>query len=671
MTKKTTYLLFVMLLLVTSLVVMSRDAQAAEKLSITEQSVNLQGPDSVFNYNYYLPEQASDQGNELTLNIAHSALLIKPSSLTIRVDGDNKKTVALKGDEKQSTLTIPLSGKALKKGTHMITIAYYGIIKEGVCVENNTSGNWLRINPASYLRINGNATSSTVTLADYPTKFTAFEAKTSVVIPEKASTSTTNAALKVLSYLKKQTTKPQNMIITTDRRIKSGSDHLIFIGQTAAFKSADAKKLLMQAQAPKKADALNLSISQQISPKNKRIIMSVTAQEDQILQKKISVLTDPRIVKQLANKTMSVSSLPEKENNDSGTVTFKEMSIEDFELSNALTKSPHHFYYLPQNYDHSQDVSITLLLKKSVILKADKAELIVMVNDIPHSVSLKNMDKEDGFFKVRLTLEKSALKNQNLVDLQFVLNGSKTNNPCTTNDENKWLFFSENSTINFAISDKQQPTEVSLTAFPSIFSNADKSTAVVVSQLDDKTIADLTILYSAATMGTEAPHFELYDASTINPDELKNRHSIIIGDVAALTADLQKNDQMTYVDKKIDLAKEGFLAESVARYATVQQSPWDHTYLTMTLNKNEENEANVSKKLLTTLQNMQAPATIIVQSKDQQLFTNSDRYQAEKANSDTKKTVTSSLSTNTIVYFIVLLIIVVAVLIFVLRKRKK
>lgn len=91
-------------------------AKEVKKEPITNTAINLQGVSDSFTYNYYLAEDAQKGKNQLVLDVEHSSLLISPSSLTIRVDGENQKTVKLDGNKVKTTVQLDLKGKALKKG---------------------------------------------------------------------------------------------------------------------------------------------------------------------------------------------------------------------------------------------------------------------------------------------------------------------------------------------------------------------------------------------------------------------------------------------------------------------------------------------------------------------------------------------------------------------------
>ena len=646
-------------------------AKEVKKEPITNTAINLQGVSDSFTYNYYLAEDAQKGKNQLVLDVEHSSLLISPSSLTIRVDGENQKTVKLDGNKVKTTVQLDLKGKALKKGAHEITIVFYGIIKQGVCVENNTSGNWLRINPASYLQIQGDVTAGELMLQDYPSKFTSFQSKTDVVIPDDADVNTMDAALKIVSYLKKQAANQNQMALVKEKDFENRQTNKILVGVIGDFKTAPVKNLLKRMNVKTTDNTIQLQTAQEKIKKVNRNILVVTAVNTNDLDAKIEVVSNQEFVSQLSGKALAIGEQPKQPVRESGMVTFEQMGIQNLEISNVAYESGHYYYYLPQDFDEEKAITATLKLKKSSILDAKQAELVMEVNGVPHAITLKEIKQDEGFFEINVPIEKNALKNNHLLDIQFKLNGSNTNNPCTTSDQEKWLFISKESTLNFSTTDNDRQAVASLTSYPGIFTNTRQGTYIIIEGTEKVALEDLNALYTSSALSASAPNYELKTADAIQKEDLKGHHLIFVGEAGNLQDDLNKKNPLSMKDNQPDFAKDGFVKETITRYATIQKNPWDDGYLALQFNREANSQNQITPKFLRQIQNLSADASVAVQNKEQQTFTNRAQYSIEKQKEAAPKQSQSALKWSSVLMFIGLLAVIGVILYLVFKRSKK
>lgn len=646
-------------------------AKEVKKEPITTTAINLQGVSDSFTYNYYLAEDAQKGKNQLVLDVEHSSLLISPSSLTIRVDGENQKTVKLDGNKVKTTVQLDLKGKALKKGAHEITIVFYGIIKQGVCVENNTSGNWLRINPASYLQIQGDVTAGELMLQDYPSKFTSFQSKTDVVIPDDADVNTMDAALKIVSYLKKQAANQNQIALVKEKDFENRQTNKIIVGVMKDFKTESVQNILKRMNVKTTDNTIQLQTAQEKIKKVNRNILVVTAVNTNDLDAKIEVVSNQEFVSQLSGKALAIGEQPKQPVRESGMVTFEQMGIQNLEISNVAYESGHYYYYLPQDFDEEKAITATLKLKKSSILDAKQAELVMEVNGVPHAITLKEIKQDEGFFEINVPIEKNALKNNHLLDIQFKLNGSNTNNPCTTNDQEKWLFISKESTLNFSTTDNDRQAVASLTSYPGIFTNTRQGTYIIIESTEKVALEDLNALYTSSALSTSAPNYELKTADAIQKEDLKGHHLIFVGEAGNLQDDLNKKNPLSMKDNQPDFAKDGFVKETITRYATIQKNPWDDGYLALQFNREANSQNQITPKFLRQIQDLSADASVAVQNKEQQTFTNRAQYSVEKQKEATPKQSQNVLKWSSVLMFIGLLAVIGVILYLVFKRSKK
>lgn len=646
-------------------------AKDVKKEAITNTAVDLQGVSDSFTYNYYLSEDAKKGKNYMELDIEHSSLLIAPSSITIRVDGENQKTVKLETNKEKATIRLDLTGKALKKGTHEVTIIFYGIIKQGVCVENNTSGNWLRINPASYLQIQGDVTAGELMLQDYPSKFISFQAQTDVVIPNDADLNTVDAALKVASYLKRQASNQSDIQIVKEKGFETRKTNKIIVGVAKDFQTSALQDLFKRMKVSTNENTLNLQTTQKKIKDAKRNILTITAMSTSTLNEKIDIVSNQAFTSQISGKSLSIEEQPEQSIRQAGVVSFEQIGIQNVSISNVSYESGRYYYYLPQDFDAEKAITATLKIKKSSILDPKQSELVMDINGIPHAINLKEIKQDEGFFEINIPIEKSALKNNHLLDIQFKLNGANINNPCTTNDQQKWIFISKNSTLNFSTTENSQQVVTSLTSYPGIFTNTRQGTYVVIEDLQKVSLEDLTALYASSALSAAAPRYTLKDTENLKQEDLKGHHVIFIGEAATFQETLNKKSPLTIKNGAPDFAKNGFIRETVSRYATIQKNPWDEGYAVLQFNRYEEGASIITPRFLRQLQNLSADASVAVQNKENQIFTNRSQYSIENQKEVTSKTTKNTLKWPSILMFVGLLAAIMLILYLVFKRSKK
>lgn len=663
-----------MLLLLTTIflcfIFVQNKAQAKETISNT--AINLEGASASAVYSYYLVDDVKGEANELVLQTENSSLLIKPSSLTVKIDGEKVKTTALSGSEPTKKIVIKLVGKHLKKGTHEVVFEYDGIIKEGVCVENNTSGNWLRINPSSTIQLGKMNNVKATNLAAYPAKFIAVGATTNIVIPNEASTEIVNAALKVTSYLKKQATKPKQIQLTAENEAVKEATNTIYLSDSKGFASAKINKIIEEAKIPTEKNALNLKITQQEISERMQSVLIVQADTAKIVDERVAVLANNQLANQLQGQELSIQTMPTVNQINGGTVRFQEMTIDAITLSNAQPSSVHYYYNLPKDLDREQVVTLKLQLKKSTVFKNAQSELVVFINSIPHSVNLKDVKiAQDGYIKTNVAVSKEALENKSLLDLQFTLNGVKQSNPCATNHRENWLFISEKSELNYSPTEKTAEMQADLASFPSFLMRAEQSNYVLIDKLETTSLDELLDLYMISTNEGETPNIQLKEISTVKETELEKHHLLFVGDAMNLQKALQK-DHPAYTDDKFNLAEAGFIEEAATRFATIQTNPWNKNFVAMQFNHSDEQSKILTMKYLQQLQAIETPASIAVQINSSEIFTNAQSFKSastgEGKNSDK---ITSTFNGVSIVLFIALLAIVAGLIFIVMRKRKK
>ncbi|MGG4177723.1 cellulose biosynthesis cyclic di-GMP-binding regulatory protein BcsB, partial [Bacillus safensis] len=132
----------------------SSKGSQTETQALSEDVVTLYGQEDRTEFSYQI-ERGKVESSTLTLNIEASPLLISPSSFTVMIDGEIEKTIPVSGKNQKKSIQIKLNKAQLKKGSHQIQLTFYGVLKEGVCINQETPANWLKVYPESELDFKG------------------------------------------------------------------------------------------------------------------------------------------------------------------------------------------------------------------------------------------------------------------------------------------------------------------------------------------------------------------------------------------------------------------------------------------------------------------------------------------------------------------------------------
>ncbi|MEK5480561.1 cellulose biosynthesis cyclic di-GMP-binding regulatory protein BcsB [Viridibacillus sp. FSL R5-0888] len=654
----------------------------------TNAPITLNGPAGEVTFYYELVADAKGKESKIVLNTENSELLIAPSSLSVSVDNKMVKSIAINGDKPVREMTIPLKGDALKEGIHAVTVKYYGVLKEGMCVKQGTSANWLTLNINSYYQLEGLVKKTDVTLGDYPANFVGTEEQpVYIVMPDKPSTNTLNSALQMTNFLSNQSGRKNAVQITRESKIKELNQNVVFIGVPSEFSNSNIKKLWQDANVKQTADALHLSIRTLKHGQQETSAMFVTANKATDLEDRIAILTNPQFSKQLSGLDLSVKDIPKQLNlTQNGSATLEQFGAENITLDSQSTNSAHYYYYVSPNTQLNKAFTLNLKLKKSESITSMKEqseldnstniELIVNVNNIPHSVNLRTLaDSKDGIYNVSVPIDAKAIKDNRLIDLQFQTTGLGVNDPCKETDEKRWIYIEKDSTFILPIiQNVDEQKGITFAAFPYPFVSTEGMPIVVLPKKTDVLDEQLLKLYNAILQGVQQPTIQLKTAEQVTAKDAEKANVIFIGGPNEQPL-LQKkvNDLIvSYKGNKAVLSDEGFVSETVQQFSWIQENPWSKgNHSILVIDHQGSTPDFMENKFLDEIINSDELATVAVQSSDKQFFTNAEYVKTNKQlNVDSENgKINNSISKWWIVGFAGLLLMI-GLLIFRIKRRK-
>lgn len=667
-----------------SLLGKSSQEQAKQQM-LTSELITLYGSKDSAELTYQIPAGASSGNQQLVIEYEASNLLISPSSLTAVIDDEPVKTLKLDGDSKRKTVKLNLNKSQSAQGYHNVSLKFYGVMKEGVCVRQDTSGNWIKIYPDSRLTLADSSGAKGTSLDHYPYPFaqsgnTAEE--TAIVIPDNPSSAEIEAAVKTEGYLK-TVDSSVSIAYVTESELKKIDKPTIVIGVDKHW-NGKVKKLLKQAGLQAKGE--NLLLAERVlkaEGKQQPVLFAQAASED-ALTKKISVMTDQTYTGQLSGDTLSISKLQQTEKKESDKLTLENFGAGDITIGADKTSSAHYFYPASAVLDEHQLAKLSLKLKKSETIQASAAEnesasqaaeLKVMINGQPHSVRLDELGKEDknGFYHVTVKVDPKLLQKNRYIDIQFVTTGLKENNPCNTTDEEKWVFIDKNSTLSYAIKGMSPSADFQEWPLP-YAGNQDQTTLIVLPDtVSQSKLEELSLV--TESFGSEAQHsYTVKKSSDVTAKDAKGRNLIFIGGINQFSLLKEKSSDLLVPQEKngsFDVSGFEMLNETTKQVVFTQASVWDSRYTMAVFAPSKGDGAAVTKEIISYLNSNDESATVLNETNSQQVFTNHQQLKSETNSSDAEQPTQDHSQKWMYIGVLALIMVVAAVFIWIAVRRRK
>ncbi|WP_339202177.1 cellulose biosynthesis cyclic di-GMP-binding regulatory protein BcsB [Bacillus sp. FSL K6-1366] len=667
-----------------SLLGKSSQEQAKQQV-LTSELITLYGSKDSAELTYQIPAGASSGNQQLVIEYEASNLLISPSSLTAVIDDEPVKTLKLDRDSKRKTVKLNLNKSQSAQGYHNVSLKFYGVMKEGVCVRQDTSGNWIKIYPDSRLTLADSSEAKGTSLDHYPYPFaqsgnTAEE--TAIIIPDHPSSAEIEAAVKTEGFLK-TVDSSVSIAYVTESELKKIDKPTIVIGVDKHW-NGKVKKLLKQAGLQAKGE--NLLLAERVlkaEGKQQPVLFAQAASED-ALTKKISVMTDQTYTGQLSGDTLSISKLQQTEKKESNKLTLENFGAGDITIGADKTSSAHYFYPASAVLDENQSAKLSLKLKKSETIQASAAEnesasqaaeLKVMINGQPHSVRLDELGKEDknGFYHVTVKVDPKLLQKNRYIDIQFVTTGLKENNPCNTTDEEKWVFIDKNSTLSYAIKGMSPSADFQEWPLP-YAGNQDQTTLIVLPDtVSQSKLEELSLV--TESFGSEAQHsYTVKKSSDVTAKDAKGRNLIFIGGINQFSLLKEKSSDLLVPQEKngsFDVSSFEMLNETTKQVVFTQASVWDSRYTMAVFAPSKGDGTAVTKEIISYLNSNDESATVLNETNSQQVFTNHQQLKSETNSSDAEQPTQDHSQKWMYIGVLALIMVIAAVFIWIAVRRRK
>ncbi len=637
---------------------------------LSEDVVTLYGQEDRTEFTYQV-DQEKTESSTLTFNIEASPLLISPSSFTVMIDGEIEKTIPVSGENQKKSIQIKLNKAQLKKGTHRIQVTFYGVLKEGVCINQETPANWLKVYPESELTFKGIQTKD-FTLDSFPSPFIQTgdqKEQTDIVIPNSPDAAELEAAIKVYRTLKNKDRQKEIKLIQ-EKDIKQVAHPTIAVGAKGSW-DGRMKTIEQAAGIKTKSNHLTLAMRTLTAKKTEQPILFVTAEKPVTIAEKINVLTQSELTDQLTGTDLVLQKAAAQTSKPSHKIHLKDFGGDDVTVGTNKTASDHYYYPKALLANQKSGAKLNLSFKKSETAASKTERLTVMINDEPHDVPLTKLGSKDanGFYHVSIPVDSKILQKNEYIDLQFVTSGFKNMESCRHTDEEGWIFIDKDSSLQ--IPEGTTSEKPDLAAWPLPFTS--KNTLIIIpDQIKRETINQMAMLTESFSQ-PEVAQYHLMKASQVTNEQLKNHPLIFIGGIQTFSLLKEKAADLVVPVKKdqYDVSSFGMINETTARIVWTQPSVWNKEQTMTVFSGMTAAEANVSNEVMQFLQTNTEKATVAIESKNKGVFTN---HQSVSSTSSSLKTSEKQSSSESWIYFVciaALILFVLLMIVYFVRKNRK
>lgn len=638
---------------------------------LSEDVVTLYGQEDRTEFTYQV-DQEKTESSTLTFNIEASPLLISPSSFTVMIDGEIEKTIPVSGKNQKKSIQIKLNKAQLKEGTHRIQVTFYGVLKEGVCINQDTPANWLKVYPESELTFKGIQTKD-FTLDSFPSPFIQTgdqKEQTDIVIPNSPDAAELEAAIKVYRTLKNKDRQKEIKLIQ-EKDIKQVAHPTIAVGAKGSW-DGRMKSIEQAAGIKTKSSHLTVVMRTLTAKKTEQPILFVTAEKPVTIAGKINVLTQSELTDQLTGTDLVLQKAAAQTSKPSYKIPLKDFGGDDVTVGTNKTVSDHYYYPKALLANQKSGAKLNLSFKKSDTAASKTERLTVMINDEPHDVPLAKLGSKDanGFYHVSIPVDSKILQKNEYIDLQFVTSGFKNMESCRHTDEEGWIFIDKDSSLQ--IPEGTTSEKPDLAAWPLPFTS--KNTLIIIpDQIKRETINQMAMLTESFSQ-PEVAQYHLMKASQVTNEQLKNHPLIFIGGIQTFSLLKEKAADLVVPVKKdqYDVSSFGMINETTARIVWTQPSVWNKEQTMTVFSGMTAAEANVSNEVMQFLQTNTEKATVAIESKNKGVFTN---HQSVSSTSSSLKTSEKQSSSESWIYFAciaaLILLVLVMIVYFVRKNRKK
>lgn len=358
--------------------------------------------------------------------------------------------IIYKSDLEEQQIKVSIPDNILKNGSNELKVETYLRPSDEACKDDVNLANWFVIKKSSNVKATFNNIISDNKISNFPYPFLKNQDNTgdlddlSIIIPDNYSDGELSAAFILNSYLEKlnDTYKNKISILKYSDFAKKENTSSIYIGGYDSFQNE------FNMQSSENNNCLIKVLNSSYSKNENTKTMVILCDNDDNLIKGIKTLQNSDLVFQLNSDTYNVTSDLKEEtvpaDNTSGKITFKDMGINEIQLTGPFRRESTISYSIPKNRIFSQSDKIKLFMRYSDNLDFDKSLVTIYINNTP--IGSKKLEEEKcSQDEIELNLP-NDVNNTNYLDIKIAFDLEQKNTYCEKRvEETPWALVTGDS----------------------------------------------------------------------------------------------------------------------------------------------------------------------------------------------------------------------------------
>ncbi|WP_163537524.1 cellulose biosynthesis cyclic di-GMP-binding regulatory protein BcsB [Gracilibacillus sp. YIM 98692] len=662
-----------------------------------EEDMTLKGVNGNRDFYFTLPLSTVGEDSYVELTISSSDLLIRDlSSFTVLINDRPIKSYSFQDKLEFRTFNIPLDKEFFVDGVNKVSLQARLYIHANYCLDQTDPANWMVLHKTSYAFIDTKETTITDDLLNsYPYPFITSgaqeEVHTSIVIPDNSDEDIMKTALDLSQHLSRKTVSQQLVPVRfeTEWYPATEQDHVIAIGTMDAWSGEMAKRMTFKDMSLH-PDELYLNNTIEKTDNKIRQILFVSANNNETLIEKASLLMNEQITEQLTGNAIKITSMPSVEKEEVREDLALPIVDESLVLDDTQLSTQTFYLSIPPYQTIQGDGTFYLSLRASPVLREwentefkDQLGLTVYVNDQPYTVPLTNLLAEDTTevekYDYSFSIPKEQLVNQEIVTVSFEFNYPYTPDGCRQSYKSgNWVTIEEDSNLDIPYEIERA---LSLHHWPTpLFRQGEKAYDDVVfilpKNLQKNSLKQLSLIVHNLSRYSSFNNFSVVigDVGDLSDHTRSNSHLIFFKGANDSFASVHEGLVVPWSKKDgVDLSPFGFITETVSYVSWIQPSYWNNDKAMVFFHSTDDEQSDspyIHEKFFDLLGEVDQSKnnTMSVVNKANQLFTFND-----KNRNDDQGRITSVSNRDIMIVIIIFsaVILLTVLLLWIFWRRKK
>jgi len=378
----------------------------------------------------------------------------KNATITFSINGTSfySSKVFYRDNTEEQNIKVSITMNLIKSGINEFKVETYCRISDEYCTDDVNNANWITLKKSSSILMQFVDKESTNNISEFPYPFIKANGDNNnsavIAIPDNYNEDELTAALMLQAYLGKLNgSEGFNGVVMKYSSIPKDKD-IIYIG---GFKSLPSNiKTLYGSKASQENYNGTALIEKSNSPFNSdRKLMSIISENGDMLIKAIKLLMNKDLATQINTDTFKVDKnvkVDEKPQEESVNLTFKDLGLNEMQLTGPFRQSGSLNYTLPSNRVLADGAKIKLFVRYAQNLDFDRSLLTIYINGTP--IGSKKLEKNlANGDQLEVPIPKD-IKMSNYIDIKVAFDLEQKNSTCQfRQEETPWALVTGDSYI--------------------------------------------------------------------------------------------------------------------------------------------------------------------------------------------------------------------------------